>query len=126
MKKGLILPVIIAAALLISACAAREEKAARNDNQGQPITIAAGDFYEACNNWAPGDMVTFKFTSSLPVMFDVHYHDNYAKMYTIEQTLAENLDGSFVVNTDAVHCCMWKNDNTKDVTLAYDLSAGKQ
>jgi hypothetical protein len=126
MKKGLSLVVIAAVGLLIISCAAREEKAARADNQGQPITIAAGDFYEACGNWAPGEKVTFKFTSSLPVMFDVHYHDNYAKMYTIEQTLAENLDGSFVVNTDAVHCCMWKNDNTKDVTLSYELSVGKQ
>ena len=44
MKKGLSLVVIAAVGLLIISCAAREEKAARADNQGQPITIAAGDF----------------------------------------------------------------------------------
>ena len=70
--------------------------------------------------------MTFKFTSSAPVLFDVHYHDNYAKMVAVEQTLTENLDGSFIVNSDAVYCCMWKNDTPGDVTLDYDLSAGKQ
>ena len=125
MKNGLILLVVMAAAVLsISGCAAKEEKVARGDNRQQSITIAAGDFYEACGSWAPGERVTFSFTSSLPVLFNVHYHDNYSKRYAIEQTLAENLDGSFIASTDDVYCCMWKNDNPGDVTLDYAVNAG--
>ena len=56
------------------------------------------------------------------MLFDVHYHAKHAKMYAVEQTLAEKLEGSFVVESDAIYCCMWKNDNPKYVTLTYDMN----
>ena len=47
-------------------------------------------------------------------------------MYAIEDTMTENYEGSFIVQTDDIHCCMWKNDNPKNVTLTYDMSVEKQ
>ena len=127
MNKGWISLIIVAmAALLINGCAAKGEKAAHGDAKGTAITIGTGDFYEACDSWAPGDKVSFKFTSSAPVMFNVHYHQKHAKMYAIEDTSTENYEGSFIVQSDDIHCCMWKNDNPKNVTLTYDMSVEKQ
>ena len=123
MKKGLISFMIATlAVLLISGCAAKEDKAAHEDIKGKTIDIATGDFFEACDKWAPGDKVSFTFTSSAPVMFNVHYHQKHAKMYAIEQTLVDTFEGSFIVQSDDIHCCMWKNDNPKFVTLTYDMS----
>jgi hypothetical protein len=127
MKKTLFSLLIIAvAALFINGCAAKEEKAAHGDVSGKSITIATGDFFEACDKWAPGDKVNFTFTSSKPVMFDVHYHEKHAKVYAIEQTLVDKFEGSFIVKSEDIHCCMWKNDNDKFVTLTYDMSVEKQ
>ncbi|KPJ99645.1 MAG: hypothetical protein AMJ60_04370 [Desulfobacterales bacterium SG8_35] len=122
MKKVLSVLVIVAAALLMNGCAAKEEKAAHSDIKGKTITIATGDFFEACDKWTPGDKVSFAFTSSAPVMFNVHYHQKHAKMYAIDQTLVDTFDGSFIVQSDDIHCCMWKNDNPKFVTLTYDMT----
>ena len=127
MKKGFILVVIaVTAALFISGCATKEEKAAHEDIKGKALTIATGDFFEACDTWTPGDKVSFKFTSSEPVMFNVHYHQKHAKVYAIEQTLKDNFEGSFVVQTEDIHCCMWKNDNPNFITLTYDMTVEKQ
>ena len=127
MKKGLILLMIIAlAALLISGCAAKGEKPAHSDIKGHTVDIATGDFYEACDNWTPGDKVSFKYTSTAPVMFNVHYHQKHTKMYAIEQTLTDAFEGSFIVQSGDIHCCMWKNDNPDFVTLEYDMSVEKQ
>jgi hypothetical protein len=127
MKKGLLLLVsIAAAALLISGCAAKEEKAAHEDVKGHKITIATGDFFEACDTWTPGDKVSFNFTSSKPVMFNVHYHSKTSKIYPIKDVLVDEFAGSFVVQTEDIHCCMWKNDNPDFITLNYDMSIEKQ
>jgi hypothetical protein len=127
MKKTLFSLLIVAvAALFIHGCAAKEEKAAHGDVSGKTITIATGDFFEACDKWTPGDKVNFTFTSSKPVMFDVHYHEKHAKAYAIEQTLVDKFEGSFIVKSEDIHCCMWKNDNDKFVTLTYDMTVEKQ
>jgi hypothetical protein len=127
MKKTLFSLLIVAvAALFIQGCAAKEEKAAHGDLKGKTTTIATGDFYEACDKWTPGDKVNFTFTSSKPVMFDVHYHEKHAKAYAIEQTLVDKFEGSFIVKSEDIHCCMWKNDNDKFVTLTYDMTVEKQ
>lgn len=127
MKKGLIsLLIILAAALLINGCASKEEKATHSDIKGHKIDIATGDFFEACDKWKPGQKVSFNFTSTAPVMFNVHYHQKHAKMYAIEQTLTDSFEGSFTVQSDDIHCCMWKNDNQNFVTLTYDMSVENQ
>jgi hypothetical protein len=129
MKKSLILFVIVAATLLIQGCAAKEESVAHGDIKGKSTDISTGNFFEFCDmdkKWKPGDTVNFSFVSSKPVMFEVHYHEKHAKVYPVEPTLTEKLEGSFVVESDAIYCGMWKNDNPKYVTLTYDMSLAEK
>ena len=127
MRKGLIaLLVAAAAALLISGCAAKDEKVSHGDFKGETVTISTGDFYEACDKWTPGEKINFVFKSSEPVSFDVHYHQQHEKQYAIEQTVTDTFEGSIIVETKDVYCCMWQNDNKKYVTLTYDMSIEKQ
>ena len=127
MKKGLVtLMVLGLAALLMGGCAAKDEKVSHGDIKGKTITIATGDFYEACDKWTPGDKVNISFKSSKPVGFDVHYHEKHQKTYAVEQTLADMYAGSIIVQSDETYCCMWKNDNPKYVTLTFDMNIEKQ
>ena len=126
MKKVSVIVIAMAAALLMGGCAAKDEQAAHKDIKGHTITIATGDFFEACDKWTPGDRVSFSFTSSKPVMFDVHYHAKTSKIYPIEKTLRDTFEGSFVVQTEDIHCCMWQNNNPDYITLTYDMSIEKQ
>ena len=126
MKKTFFLLVIVAAAaLFMHGCAAKDETVAHGDMVGETTTITKGDFYEACDKWTPGETVNYSFTSSKPVMFNVHYHDEHAKVYAVEQTLADKLEGSFVVVSDAIHCCMWENKNPNNVTLTFAMSVAE-
>lgn len=123
MKKEMIVLLVIGAALLlINGCAAKDDKAAHEGIKGKKITIATGDFFEACDKWQPGAKVNFAFTSSKPVMFNVHYHEKHGKMYAVKDVMVDKYDGSFVVQSDNIHCCFWKNTNDKYVTMTYDMS----
>lgn len=127
MRKGFIVLVIFSvAAFMLSGCSAKGEKASHGDISGTTIDIATGDFFEACDNWAPGDKVNFAFTSTKPVMFNVHYHQKTSKKYAIKQTLVDKFEGSFIVESDDIHCCMWKNENQNYITLTYQMSVEKQ
>ena len=127
MKKSIILLVAIAAtALFMQGCAAKKDAGMSGSVMGKTIDIATGDFHEACNNWTPGEKVNVKFTSSQPVMFNVHYHAKHKKMYAIEQTMTDKFEGSFVVETGDTYCGMWQNNNDKYVTMTYDISVEKQ
>jgi len=127
MKKSLIVfIVIVSAAFLTYGCAAKDESVTHGDAAGKTITIATGDFFEACDKWAPGETVNFSFTSSQPVMFNVHYHEKHTKMYAIKDVLVDEFGGSFVVQSDAIHCCLWQNNNPKFVTLTYNMEVEKQ
>ena len=127
MKRGFsILVIVAAAALLMNGCAAKDEKASHEEIKGKKVTISTGDFYEACDKWKAGDKIRFNFTSSAPVMFNVHYHTKTSKIYAIEKTLQDSFEGGFVVQTEDIHCCMWENNNPNYVTLNYDMSVENQ
>ena len=127
MKKTIIsLAIVVTAALFIHGCAAKEEKATHGEISGNTTDIATGDFFEACDKFTPGSTVNYSFTSSKPVMFDVHFHEKHAKVYAVEKTLADKLEGSFVVQNDSIYCCMWENKNPKYVTMTYDMTVEKQ
>lgn len=129
MKKSLlVLSIVITAALLLHGCAAKEESAMHQETKGNTVTIAGGDFFEACDmekNWQPGSTLNYTFSSSKPVIFDIHYHAEHAKVYPVEPTLTDKLEGSFVVEGEAIHCGMWKNGNPEPVTVTFDMSVAK-
>ncbi|MDX1775237.1 MAG: hypothetical protein R3297_01505 [Desulfobulbales bacterium] len=123
MRKELIISVVIGAAMmLLTGCAGKDGPGAHADIKGKKITVASGDFFEACDKWEPGDKVNFSFTSSKPVMFNVHYHEKHGKFYAIKDQMIDKLDSSFIVQSKNIHCCFWKNNNDKYVTITYDMS----
>jgi len=129
MRKGLILSVVaVLAVLLMIGCAAKDEKVSHEGIKGKSIDIATGEWYEACDKWTPGDTVNITFSSSKPVGFNVHYHEKRSqeKIYAIEQTVTDSFAGSVKVQSDDVYCCMWQNDNSKYITLKYDMNIEKQ
>ena len=41
-------------------------------------------------------------------------------MYSIKDTLVDEFGGSFVVESENIHCCMWKNDNQNFVRSRFN------
>jgi len=129
MKRAIVsLLIILAAFLFINGCASKggAEKGAQAGKQSHTLTISTGDFHEFCEVWEVGETVKFSFTSTKPVIFNVHYHAGHEKHYAIEDVLVDNFSGDFVVQNKEVHCGMWQNNNDSYVKLTYDMEAIKK
>ncbi len=143
MKKGIIsLVITAAAALLISGCATTTgpetttvpyettmpDKTSQAGPQSQTVGIGAGGFHEFCEEeWEVGDTVKFSFTSTSPVVFNVHYHDaKHVKHYNIKDVLVDDFSADFTMQNKYIHCGMWQNNNDGFVKLTYEIEVVKE
>jgi hypothetical protein len=141
MKKVLVTIVMVAAAvLLINGCVTtgsepitspettKPAKMAQVGPQSHTVGIAAGGFHEACEDeWKVGDRIKCSFTSTKPVVFNVHYHDSKdVKHYNINDVLVDNFSDSFIVQNENIHCGMWQNNSDSFVKLTYEIEVVKE
>ena len=141
MRKGLILLMVVAAAaLFISGCVTTTgsettagpettmPEASKAMPQGVTVGIGPGGFHEACEDeWKVGDTIKCSFTSSKPVVFNVHYHDaKEVKHYSIKDVLVDDFSANFTVQDKHVHCGMWQNNSGSFVKLTYEIEMVKE
>ena len=143
MKKCLIsLVIVVATSLFISGCVtttgsetatggqttAATGKTYQAGPKSQTVGIAAGAFNEFCEEeWEVGDTVKFSFTSSKPVVFNVHYHDaKHVKHYNIKDVLVDDFSAEFTMEDKYIHCGMWQNNSDSFVKLTYEIEVVKK
>lgn len=128
MKRNLLVLLVTGlVVVLINGCAATDDsKPAHAQIKGKKTTIATGDFFEACDKFPLGATVEYTFTSVKPVLFNVHYHAKRSKVYAVEEQMTAEKSGSFVVDSEAVYCCMWENKNPKATKIIYDMVVKKK
>ena len=142
MRKGILSLVIVAAtSLLITGCVTTgsetttvaetttmPEKASQAGPMSQTVGIGPGGFHESCEDeWKVGDTIKCSFTSSNPVVFNVHYHDaKDVKHYSVEDILTDDFSDSFTVQNNDVHCGMWQNNSGTFVKLTYEIEMVKK
>ena len=129
MKKSLIALVFISlVTVALSGCASKEssEMAAQTGTARHQDSVPTGQFNEFCDTWDVGDNLKFSFTSTKPVLFNVHYHTAYDKFYPIKEVLTDEFSDSFVVQTKDVHCAMWTNKNDGFVKVTFEVEVINQ
>jgi hypothetical protein len=142
MRKGILSLVIVAATfLLITGCVttgsetttvaetkAMPEKASQAGPMSQTVGIGSGGFHEACEDeWRVGNTVKVSFTSTKPVVFNVHYHDaKEVKHYSIKDVVVDDFSANFTVQDKHVHCGMWQNNSGSFVKLTYEIEVVKE
>ncbi len=112
--------------VLINGCAATDSGTPKHaEKKGKKVTISTGDFFEACDKFPLGATVEYSFTSTKPVLFNIHYHEKHEKFYPVKKVLVDDFSGSFVVESKAIYCCMWENKNPKFVKMTYEMQVKK-
>ena len=97
----------VAVSLTLGACA---------DNplvSGQPkivekLSIAPYAIHEDCAELALGDRLDYRFASSEPVAFNIHYHDGNAVVMPITRDGATSDAGVFAPRLAEGYCLMWE------------------
>jgi len=127
MKRNFIMFMLIGFAVLVfSGCATTDSgKPGHAEKKGKRLTIPTGDYFEACDKFPLGATVEYSFTSTKPVLFNVHYHDKRTKVYPVKEQLTDEVSGTFVVDSKAIYCCMWENKNSKFVKMTYKMNVKK-
>jgi hypothetical protein len=123
MKRNVILLMLIGFVVLaFSGCATTDSGSpTHGELEGKKVTVSTGDYFEACDLFSPGTTVEYSFTSTKPVLFNIHYHKKRSKEYAVEEHMTDNASGTFVVDTKATYCSMWDNKNPKAIKMTYGM-----
>jgi hypothetical protein len=88
---------------------------------GCAATIAAGEgkvvrahplpsyqIHEECFKLAQGDRVEFRFESTEPVDFNLHYHEGHAVVMPISREKSSEHAGAYLATLAQDYCLMWE------------------
>ncbi len=111
---------------------AEEEAIVREFNDIR--TIKPGKFTEKCLILYPKQIFNYKFNSTKPVDFDIHYHSREGKEYFANEKEISGLEGKLTefrfkkayksMSKKASICMLWRNntDEPIDVTIDCDVT----
>lgn len=84
--------------------------------------IPAGQFIEACGSLAAGDQISWRFTTTAPVEFNIHYHVGKEAVYPARQAEVSAGRDRLKVTAAQDHCWMWTNKGPAPVSLTVELA----
>lgn len=117
--------------LIISGCAANQTvgKEGVVDIKKDNITVRPSGSYEECIAVRPGQKMIYRFHSSRPTDFNIHYHGKGEVHYPVSQS--EVTEGSGVMNPteqdfytedQEYYCLMWENPDMRPVSISYECT----
>lgn len=84
-------------------------------------TLAPGKFAEVCGALDKAQAVNWRFNSTGPLAFNVHYHQGKDVVYPVKRDAATQADGRLVADPPQTYCWMWSNKGSQAVTLQVEL-----
>ena len=75
---------------------------------GAGVEVAPYALHEECFTLNAGERVGFYFASTVPVGFNIHYHDANAVVMPLERNHTAQESGEFVADRKQVYCMMWE------------------
>lgn len=92
---------------------------------GEPRTVAKRDlapyaFHEDCADLVPGDRLDYRFESTEPVKFNIHYHDANMILMPITRDGVTSDSGVFAPQLKQGYCLMWEA-GAAGATIAYRM-----
>lgn len=87
--------------------------------EGSAMTIRPRGMIERCYVVPPGGELKYSFSASMPVDFNVHYHEGEKVVYSVEETGVRDYESSLVSLSKKKYCLMWKNPHHLSVNIIY-------
>ncbi len=86
-----------------------------------PLKVAPGKFAEACGQLPRGSVVQWRFCSSLPLNFNIHYREGKAVPYPEKHSGSTGADGTLRVAVEEAYCWMWTNETAQPAIVTVEL-----
>jgi hypothetical protein len=83
--------------------------------------VQAGKFIELCGKLAQGSAVRWKFESSAPLDFNIHYHVGKDVVYPTRLTQVAAAEDTLTAAAPQDYCWMWTNKGAEAVRLTVEL-----
>lgn len=100
--------VVIAGAAPAHAELVEVEWTARGSFERQ-LSIAPGNFAEACGKLPKGAAVDWRYEGSVPLNFNVHFHQGNDVVFPARADAQASSSGTLKVEVDQHYCWMWTN-----------------
>lgn len=84
-------------------------------------TVAPGQFAEVCGALDRDQAVQWRYTSTGPLAFNIHFHQGKDVVYPVKREASHQADGRLVANPAQTYCWMWSNKGTQAVKLQLEL-----
>jgi hypothetical protein len=81
------------------------------------MTVAPGKFAEVCGKLTRAESVAWRFASSGPLNFNIHYHEGKDVRYPARRDALASASGQLRVALDQDYCWMWTNKSGRPVDL---------
>lgn len=134
-----ILSIICVLALLITGCATagNDKDAAGKTDAKKTVreyhdvkTLIPGGFTEKCFTLVPKQSFNYKFESTSPVYFNIHYHGEHGREFMIQKEEISSLENTITefqykkaykdMSQKAGLCMLWRNNTDKPVDINVD------
>ena len=129
MRRAPALAVLTAALSLASAgCAAPPRIEPGRPLQVEAHSLPPYQIHEECVALAPGDRLQYRFESTAPLAFNIHYHEGKAVVMPVTRARVSSDDGTFAPLVAQDYCLMWEagaEGTTIDYTLRLTRGRGK-
>jgi hypothetical protein len=97
---------LLAAGVLLSGCAATPT--AGDPKVVKAHAVASYAIHEECFKLDEGDRVEFRFESTEPVDFNIHYHEGRAVVMPISREKSREDGGVYMARLTQDYCLMWE------------------
>jgi hypothetical protein len=93
-------------ALVLAGCATPNAADTPKVVQGYPLP--SYQIHEECLNLKPGERVEYRFESTEPVDFNIHYHEGKAVVMPLVREKSREDAGVYAVRIAQDYCLMWE------------------
>ncbi len=95
--------------------------------QGQPnVMIEQSRSHEDCMELTPMNVLQYSFTSSKPLSFNIHYHEEGNVTYAVSKENTTSESGTFSPEKKQYYCLMWTNPLPETARLSYTFKVEKK
>lgn len=112
-------------AFALSAAAQAEIIDVKWDARGQferTQSIAPGKFVEICENLPKESVVTWYFSASAPLNFNIHFHQGKDVVFPEKQDGVSEREGTLIAPSKEDYCWMWSNKGAASASIRVRLA----